>query len=145
MIKDKHICCLCGKEFEGYGNNPAPYPGDICCDDCNEIAVITTRQFLAGMIKGALIIHSNDAVSIRVPKNKETNKFTLEELQDMVGGYVEHHPLTPITAKYDGLIFMINEEGLLYHMNPNTLAWQMFSLQIVGPLVIVSKDCLEDD
>lgn len=23
-MKEKHICCICGKEFVGYGNNPYP-------------------------------------------------------------------------------------------------------------------------
>lgn len=144
MIKDKHTCCICGKEFEGYGNNPAPYPGDICCDECNK-AVITIRAFLSGMIKGALILHSNDGVTLREPKNKLTHKFSIDELQDMVGGHFAHHPLTNVTSHYEKLIFMVNEEGLLLHMNPNSLAFQMFNLQIVGPLVIVNKDCLEED
>lgn len=39
----KYICCICGKEFEGYGNNPAPIKGDRCCDDCNKSVVIPAR------------------------------------------------------------------------------------------------------
>ena len=23
-MNEKHMCCICGKEFEGYGNNPEP-------------------------------------------------------------------------------------------------------------------------
>lgn len=23
-MKDKKTCCICGKPFDGYGNNPAP-------------------------------------------------------------------------------------------------------------------------
>ena len=41
---DKKICCICGKEFEGYGNNPAPVKNDgQCCDDCNMNVVIPAR------------------------------------------------------------------------------------------------------
>ena len=44
---EKHICCICGKEFEGWGNNPWPYPvsdeSDVCCDDCNMCMVIPLR------------------------------------------------------------------------------------------------------
>ena len=43
---DKQICCICGKEFEGYGNNPYPVveeEGAKCCDDCNEGIVIPAR------------------------------------------------------------------------------------------------------
>lgn len=39
-----NICCICGKEFEGYGNNPAPYKNTgVCCDECNQKYVIPAR------------------------------------------------------------------------------------------------------
>ena len=53
-------CCICGKEFEGYGNNPcgAVYKdkdgniiepefkdGDRCCDDCDQLYVIPGRIY----------------------------------------------------------------------------------------------------
>ena len=40
------ICCICGKEFEGWGNNPYPVVKDEdarCCDDCNVMYVIPAR------------------------------------------------------------------------------------------------------
>jgi hypothetical protein len=41
----KKTCCICGKEFEGYGNNPAPVMDDgVCCDACNMNKVIPTRM-----------------------------------------------------------------------------------------------------
>ena len=44
---NKHICCICGKEFEGYGNNPDPIvpfeSGETCCNDCNANVVIPKR------------------------------------------------------------------------------------------------------
>lgn len=43
----KHICCLCDKEFEGYGNNPYPIStneNDTCCNDCNMSVVIPARM-----------------------------------------------------------------------------------------------------
>ena len=40
-------CCICGKEFEGYGNNPGPYKYEgECCDDCNMQYVIPMRLSL---------------------------------------------------------------------------------------------------
>lgn len=45
----KNKCCICGRDFEGYGNNPAPViddPKKRCCDECNEAVVIRAR-FLA--------------------------------------------------------------------------------------------------
>ena len=44
-MKEKHICCICGKEFSGYGNNPEPVKNfnDGCCDECNINVVIPER------------------------------------------------------------------------------------------------------
>lgn len=40
---DKNICCICGRKFEGYGNNPYPIKEEgVCCDECN-IRVIVER------------------------------------------------------------------------------------------------------
>ena len=38
-------CCLCGKRFLGYGNNPDPLKREgRCCDDCNKALVIPARE-----------------------------------------------------------------------------------------------------
>ena len=45
-MDEKHICCICGQEFTGYGNNPYPVNSDEdarCCDDCNTTKVIPAR------------------------------------------------------------------------------------------------------
>lgn len=61
---EKKICCICGAEFEGWGNNPEgamwktsegdivdydndfPYNSeDRCCDECNERYVIPGRLY----------------------------------------------------------------------------------------------------
>ena len=39
-------CCICGKVFKGYGNNPWPVnkePDALCCDKCNEEVVVPER------------------------------------------------------------------------------------------------------
>ena len=46
------VCAICGKEFEGFGNNP--YPVRIseearCCDDCNSRFVIMSRLMVMGI------------------------------------------------------------------------------------------------
>ena len=46
MDKEKFKCCICGKVFDGYGNNPYPAsadPNDRCCDVCNIQKVIPAR------------------------------------------------------------------------------------------------------
>lgn len=40
----KYTCCICHKDFEGYGNNPSPYKNyGRCCDKCNSNYVIPAR------------------------------------------------------------------------------------------------------
>ena len=40
----KHKCCICGKVFTGYGNNPDPVKKNgRCCDDCDNRYVIPAR------------------------------------------------------------------------------------------------------
>lgn len=46
------ICCICGKKFRGWGNNPWPVSkteGDLCCDKCNAEFVVPAR--IVGMSK----------------------------------------------------------------------------------------------
>ena len=45
-MSEKHTCCICGREFEGDGNNPEPvkpFDEGVCCDECNFNAVIPKR------------------------------------------------------------------------------------------------------
>ena len=57
----KHKCCLCGKEFDGFGNDPRPVMEafgtdgwNVCCDDCFNRRVISARNkgLHTGDIKG---------------------------------------------------------------------------------------------
>lgn len=37
-------CCICGKDFTEWGNNPSPIKQDgVCCDHCNWAIVIPAR------------------------------------------------------------------------------------------------------
>ena len=40
---EKKICCICGEEYTGYGNNAEPYKEGYCCDECNKKFVIPAR------------------------------------------------------------------------------------------------------
>ena len=47
-MEDRGIrkCCICGKEFIGWGNNPWPVvkdPQAECCDECNWEKVVPAR------------------------------------------------------------------------------------------------------
>ena len=42
---NKNICSICGKEFQGYGNNAQPVDDGRCCNDCNSRVVIPFRMY----------------------------------------------------------------------------------------------------
>lgn len=63
---EKHICCICGKEFEGWGNDPAPVVMDEdakCCDACDMGVVLPARM-----------------TALREKKKDEKNKTSRTEL-----------------------------------------------------------------
>lgn len=40
------VCCICGYEFYGFGNNPWPVVDEAaarCCDNCNAREVVPAR------------------------------------------------------------------------------------------------------
>lgn len=41
-------CCLCDEWKDGLGNNPRPFKGDKCCDECHNTKVLPERIKLAG-------------------------------------------------------------------------------------------------
>ena len=46
MSNKKWICCICGAECTGWGNNPYPVVNDEdarCCDGCNGTVVLPAR------------------------------------------------------------------------------------------------------
>lgn len=44
--KKEWKCCICGKTYTGWGNNPWPVKENgRCCDWCNETEVIPARIF----------------------------------------------------------------------------------------------------
>jgi hypothetical protein len=46
-----NFCDICGKPYQGYGNNPAPLPGERCCDTCNWTVVIPARLKVVSYIE----------------------------------------------------------------------------------------------
>ena len=60
---------------------------------------------------------------------------TLEALQAAVDGYIEAVTLIPGKA-----VMIVNEEGLLRGMAPNTIASAVANTQIVGSAVVVGVD-----
>lgn len=67
------------------------------------------------------------------PKNGKD--FQLEELRDIVGGYIE------IVHLPDEKIMVVNEEGKLYHLPVNIQATHLYGYEvIVGDVLVCDKN-----
>lgn len=129
-------CCICGKEIEGYGNNPAPIAGNQCCDECHQKVVIPYRVFLTTLDKkNAALLITQDEVRLYMPKGKY---FTLKELQEAVGGYI-----TLGCSILPGYLTVVDEEGLLKGLPFNKLAFKIFDCDYVGNVLICPEKIFE--
>ena len=80
----------------------------------------------------ARILRANGAVEETAPKNGRD--FSLEELKNIVGGYIEIVPLE------SGEIMIVNEEGKLYHLPVNMQATHLYGYEIiVGDVLVCDK------
>lgn len=65
---EKFECCICGKECEGFGNDPWPVVSDDdarCCDTCNSESVIPARimrMIAAKMAKDSEPLYSKQEI-----------------------------------------------------------------------------------
>ena len=84
-IKGK--CCFCGKEIEGYGNDPRPIKVACekmprCCDDCNKKFVIPTRASVWGKeneLRMALKLACEELMQDLKFESKDDKHYTLCE------------------------------------------------------------------
>ena len=63
-------------------------------------------------------------------------EFTLEELQDFVGGLIERVPLDE-PAPFE---ILVNEEGLIHELPYNDLASMLAKQPLVGNAVVLSRE-----
>ena len=85
----------------------------------------------------AVLVKPDGSYGIVSPKKGE--KFTLEELQEFVGGYIE---ITP--SKIEGTVLVVNEEGLLNNLPYNHKSSLLSQAgYIVGPAIHLTEDELD--
>lgn len=136
MVKDA-ICSICNKTFSGYGNNPAPFTGEICCDECDNHYVIPLRLYaLVRDPSYALHFKEDGTMKSLKPKNKY---FTLKELQQAVGGLIELYPY-----RYMNMLIVCDEEGLLKEKRVNTIFEGLTSIKLVGDIVLCPETIFEE-
>lgn len=138
-MPNKNECSICRKPFEGYGNNPAPLPGDSCCDGCNRSYVIPLRLVqikITRESKSAVIFKEDGTVSTVTPKGKY---YTLEELQALVGGLIEIYP-----ARYLDHLIVCDEEGIIKNRKLNVPFKQLTSIGLLGNVLLVPESIFEE-
>lgn len=98
---EKKICCICGKEFEGYGNNPAPVKktGE-CCNECNEKYVVPKRLSMLAKHN----VYSLDAIA----HDKTTNKVIDNACMQLAYGSKDE--LKALKNDYDAIMNDENNE-----------------------------------
>jgi hypothetical protein len=135
--KQNRKCVICGTEIEGWGNNPSPIKNEgLCCDRCNNAIVIPARIAVHTLEKdGGLLIKTNGQFLSYKPKG---DKYTLEELQKAVDGYIEFYPHK--SQNYD---IIIDEDGLLKKKQSNSLAFVLLGILAVGDVLVVKKGLIE--
>jgi hypothetical protein len=98
--------------------------------------VIPFRVYGLGTnLKEALVL--DPSYKMRIIKPTAT-KFSLEELQHHVKGYIQYYPSHNKTYN-----IIVNEEGLLLRLSKNELSKRIFGIHAVGNLLIVPKKLLE--
>lgn len=106
----KQVCCICGKEIEGYDNNPAPYKNrGRCCDKCNRDYVLPSRMYLMGLGSNLTDKEVKKALSkfrkhYRVFPYNCYNKLILEIGERIVKGICEKGLFKVTSMKTDTLI-----------------------------------------
>lgn len=86
-------CSICGKTFDGYGNNPYPIcdKDDFesrCCDSCNATHVIQARMAIASRQHLDKKVRVNDLLVIFYSKNSESPIEVLRENGRFLAGKV---------------------------------------------------------
>ena len=109
-MNDIKICCICGKPFVGYGNNPVPVSNSgVCCDPCN-IAVVVPARALAA--QNAAIIAAADNITSKPLQRTESGKFNA-----LVGNWLRLNLSTHTTATFE--VGVLHKDTLAtYHEKP---------------------------
>ncbi len=91
------VCCICGKEYEGYGYNPFPVKEEgCCCQSCNYSVVVPERwerhkAFQRGEATGAGKVYISGAIA-HYDMNERKEAFSRAEEKLMAQGYDPVNP-----------------------------------------------------
>ena len=87
------------------------------------------------------IIQPDGVVKAMPRPENENGTFTLRQLQNAVGGYIEH--VQSALATECGKSVLVDEEGLLKQLKPNIAGSVMCSRPVVGNVVVIREELWE--
>ena len=102
-------CSICGKRFEGLGNNPSPFLGERCCDECDNTVVIPVRLFLSGARKGQMLVVNPNGNMIIV--DVDGDEVPLEELADIIAEITITNETITVKLDLKALVYGADEKG----------------------------------
>ena len=77
--ENKKVCVICGKEYDGYGNNAQPVKDGKCCDKCNQEVVIPARIKMMGLKEEAEDLDIDTKAEIIEPETLDDLELEKEE------------------------------------------------------------------
>lgn len=136
-MSDIKTCSICKKRFTEYGNNPKPFNGNSCCDQCNNQVVLPMRIFENQDETKYAMLFKEDGTLRRI--NPKDEYFTLKELQSLVEGLIELYP-----NRYNNHLIVCNEEGLILGLPINNLFKQYTGITLVGDILLCPEAIFEE-
>lgn len=130
-------CSICNRKFSEYGNNPTPFLGSKCCDDCNKSLVIPMRIYESISDPKTAILFTQDGTVMSVKPKDEY--FTLKELQSLVGGLIELYPL-----RVNNHLVVCNEEGMILNLRLNSIFRKYTNISLVGDVLLCPESIFEE-
>ena len=71
--RNEFVCCICGKKFIGWGNNPWPInddPDARCCNGCNTYQVVPARLRQLEVFEASKQITVDEAIDLAEDNGK---------------------------------------------------------------------------
>ena len=104
--ENKKVCVICGKEYDGYGNNAQPVKDGKCCDKCNQEVVIPARIKKMGLKEEAEDLDIDKKVEIMEPETLDDLELEKEESDKKEDCCVDDSKLIELLHKF------LEKEGL---------------------------------
>ena len=103
---EKKVCVICGKEYEGYGNNAQPVKDGKCCDKCNLEVVIPARIKKMGIKEEVEDLDVDTKLEIMEPETLDDLELEKEESDKKEDCCVDDSKLIELLHKF------LEKEGL---------------------------------